>query len=100
MKKFSKEQNDLKIQQVQEFSRDAAGPYPLNLYVHGLNYSLTEAEMKKSHYSMASRFHPDKNFGLDTTEMMKMINEGMDWETNCVLMMQVGKKNVSDQQKI
>ena len=36
---------------------------------------------------MASRFHPDKNFGLDTTEMMKMINEGMDWETNCVLMM-------------
>ena len=47
MKKFSKEQNDLKIQQVQEFSRDAAGPYPLNLYVHGLNYSLTEAEMKK-----------------------------------------------------
>ena len=24
---------------------------------------------------MAPRFHPDRNFGLDTTEMMKMINE-------------------------
>ena len=24
---------------------------------------------------MARRFHPDKNVGLDTTEMMKMINE-------------------------
>ena len=35
MTKFSKEQNDLKIKQVQEFSRNAAGPYPLNLYVLG-----------------------------------------------------------------
>ena len=24
---------------------------------------------------MARRFHPDKNIGLDTKEMMKMINE-------------------------
>ena len=24
---------------------------------------------------MARRFHPEKNIGLDTTEMMKMINE-------------------------
>ena len=24
---------------------------------------------------MARRFHPDKNIGLDTSEMMKMINE-------------------------
>ena len=24
---------------------------------------------------MACRFHPDKNIGLDTTEMIKMINE-------------------------
>ena len=24
---------------------------------------------------MARRFHPDQNIGLDTTEMMKMINE-------------------------
>ena len=75
MTKFSKEQNDLKIKQVQEFSCNTAGPYPLNLYVLGLNYSSTDAEMKKTYYSMARRFHPDKNIGLDTTEMMKMINE-------------------------
>ena len=78
MTKFSKEQNDLKIKQVQEFSRNAAVPYPLNLYVLGLKYSSTEAEMKKAYYSMAHRFHPDKNIGLDTTEMMKMINEAKD----------------------
>ena len=78
MKKFSKEHYDLKIKQVQEFSRNEAGPYPLNLYVIGLNYSSTEAELKKSYYSMARRFHPDKNIGLDTTEMMKIINEAKD----------------------
>ena len=72
------EQNDLKIKQVQELSRNAAGLYPLNLYALGLDYSSTEAEMKKAYYSMARRFHPDRNFGLDTTEMMKMINEAMD----------------------
>ena len=78
MTKFSKEQNDLKIKQVQEFSCNAAGLYPLNLYVLGLNYISTEAEMKKAYYSMARIFHPDKNIGLDTTEMMKMVNEAKD----------------------
>ena len=42
MKKFIKEQNDLKIKQVQEYSLHAAGQYPLNLFVLGLNYSWTE----------------------------------------------------------
>ena len=78
MKEFSKEQNDLKTNQVQEYSCNEAGTYPLNLYVLCLNYSSTDAEMKKAYYSMARRFHPDKNIGLDTTEMMKMINEAKD----------------------
>ena len=42
--KFSKEHNDLKIKEVQEFAAcHAAGPYPLHLYVLGLNYSSIEA---------------------------------------------------------
>ena len=45
MKKLSKELNDLKIKQSQEYSRHAAGQYQLNLYVLGLNYSSTDAEM-------------------------------------------------------
>ena len=46
MTKFSKEQNDLKIKQVQEYSLHARGQYPLNLYVLGFNYSSIEAEKK------------------------------------------------------
>ena len=75
---FSKEQNDLKIKQVQEYSLHATGQYSLNLFVLGLNDSSTEAEMKKAYHYMARRFHPDKNIGLDTTEIMKMINEAKD----------------------
>ena len=74
-KVFRKEQNDLKIKQFQEYSRHAAVPYPLNLYVLGFNYSSTEAEMKKAYYFMAHIFHPEKNIGLGTIEVMKMINE-------------------------
>ena len=44
MTKLRKEQNDLKIKQVQEFSRNAAVLYPLNLYVLGLNYSSASVE--------------------------------------------------------
>ena len=28
----------------------------------------------KGYHSMARRFHPENNFGFDTSEMMKMIN--------------------------
>ena len=34
--------------------------------------------MKTAYCSMARRFHPDKNIGLDTTKMMTMINEAKD----------------------
>ena len=34
--------------------------------------------MKIDYHSMAHRFHPDKNIGLDTTEVMEMINEAKD----------------------
>ena len=34
--------------------------------------------MKKSYHSMARRFHPDKNIGLDTTEMTKITKESKD----------------------
>ena len=73
--KFSKEQNDLKMKEVQEFAaNNAVGRYELDLHVLGLNYSSTEAEMIKGYRSMACRFYPDNNFGFDTSEMMKMIN--------------------------
>ena len=75
---FSKEQNDLKTQQVHEYSLHATCQYSLNKFVLGLNESSTEADMRTSYRSMASRFHPDKNIGLDTTKMMTMINEAKD----------------------
>ena len=73
--KFSKEQNELKMKEVQELAANhAAVQYELDLHVLGLNYSSTEAEMIKAYRSMARRFHPDNNYGFDATEMMKMIN--------------------------
>ena len=73
--KFSKEQNDLKMKELREFSANTAvGQYHLNLNVLGLNYSSTFLEMIKGYRSMARRFHPDNNYGFDTTEMITMIN--------------------------
>ena len=75
----SKEQNDLKMKEVQEFAANhAAGQYPLNLHVLSLNYSSKQAEMIKVYRSMTRRFHPDNNFGFDTSEMMKIINTAKD----------------------
>ena len=75
---FSKEQNGLRIKLFQEYSLHATGQYSLNLFVLGLNDSSTEPEMKKAEHSMAPRFHPGKNIGLDNSKMMKMINEAKD----------------------
>ena len=41
--------------------------YDLNLHVLGLNYFSTFVEMIKGYCSMARRFHPDNNYGFDTT---------------------------------
>ena len=73
--KFSKEQNNLKMKELKEYTaNNAAGQYDLNLHVLGLNNYSTFAEMMKSYRSMARRFHPDNNYGFDTTEIMTMIN--------------------------
>ena len=72
------------------------GQYDLKLHVLGLNYSSTFAGIIKGYRSMARRFHPDNNYGFDTTEMMTMMNtakEGL--QDHCVKMMQSGKTNVN-----
>ena len=77
--KFSKEQNDLKMKELQEHTaNNAVGQYDLNLHVLGLKYSSTFVEMIKGYRFMARRFYPDNNYGFDTTEMMKMINTAKD----------------------
>ena len=46
--KFRKEQNDLKMKELQEYAaNNAVGQYDLNLHVLGLNYSSTFVEMIK-----------------------------------------------------
>ena len=71
------------MKEVREFaSNTATGQYHLNLHVLGLNYSSTFVEMIKGYRSMARRFHPENNYGFDTTEMMTMINtakEGLNY---------------------
>ena len=74
MTKFNKEQNELKMKEVRDFATNTAtGQYHLNLHVLGLNYSSTFVDMITSYRSMARRFHPDNNYGFDTSEMMTMI---------------------------
>ena len=66
--KFNKEQNDLKMKELREYAdNDAVGQYDLNLHDLGLNYSSTFVEIIKGYRSMARRFHPDNNYGFDTT---------------------------------
>ena len=68
MTKFSKEQNELKMKEVREFSANTAtGQYHFNLHVLGLNYSSTFEEMIKGYRSMDRRCHPGNNHGFDTT---------------------------------
>ena len=77
--KFSKEQNDLKMKELQEYAaNNLVDQYQLNLHVLGLNYYSTFTEMMKAYRSMARRFHPDNNYGFHTIEMMTMINTAKD----------------------
>ena len=77
--KFSKEQNDLKMKELQEYAANKAlDKYHLNLHILDLNYNSTYKEMIKAYSSMARRFHPDNNYGYHTTEMMTMINKTKD----------------------
>ena len=52
--------------------------YHLILYVLYLNHNSTITESNKAHRSMARRFNPDNNYGVDTNEMMTMINTAKD----------------------
>ena len=73
--KFTKEQNDLKMKECQQYAaKNLLGQYHLNLYVLDLNYNSTITVMNKAYFSMARRFYPENNYGFDTTEMMTMIN--------------------------
>ena len=100
--KFSKEQNDLKMKELQEYTaNDAVDQYHLNLHVLGLNNHSTFAEMIKAYRSMARRFHPDNNYGFDTTEMMTMINTARyGLQDQLREMMHLGENNMSNQQKM
>ena len=63
------------MKELKEYAaNNAERQYHLNLHVLGLNNYSTFAEMMKGYRSMARRFHPDNNYGFDTTEMMTMIN--------------------------
>ena len=79
VKKFTKEQNDFKMKQCQQYAaKEPLDQYKLNLYVLDLNYNSTITEFNKAYRSMACRFHPDNNYGFDATEMMTMINTAKD----------------------
>ena len=63
------------MKELQEYAaNNAVGQYDLNLHVLGLNDYSTFSEMIKGYRYMARRFHPDNNYGFDTTEMTTMIN--------------------------
>ena len=73
--KFTKEQNDLKMKECQLYAaKKPLDQYHLNLYVLDLNYNSTITETNKAYRSIARRFHPNHNYGFDTTEMMTTLN--------------------------
>ena len=77
--KFTKEQNDLKMKECQQYAaKKPLDQYHLTLYVLDLNSNSTITKFNKAYCSMACRFHPNNNYGFDTTEMMTIINTAKD----------------------
>ena len=73
--KFTKEQNDLKMKECQQYAaKKLLDQYHLNFYVLDLNYNSTITEINKAYCSMARKIYPDNNYGYHTTKMMTMIN--------------------------
>ena len=63
------------MKELREYAaNNAVGQCDLNLHILGLNYSSTFVEMIKGYRCMARIFHPDNNYGFDSTETMTMIN--------------------------
>ena len=71
---FTREQNELFVQQVLQFSQEDKG-CEFHYHVLGFNYSSTEYDMEKAYRSLALQFHPDKNQHSQVSDVMKIINE-------------------------
>ena len=57
------------MKQCQQYAaKEPLDQYQLNLYVLDLDFNSTITEFNKAYCTMARRFHPNKNIGLDTTE--------------------------------
>ena len=100
--KFTKEQNDFKMKECQQYAaKKPLDWYHLNLYVLDLNYNSTITKFNKAYRSMARRFHPDNNYGVDTNAMMTMINTAKDGLLDLLCDNdQVREEEMSEQQKM
>ena len=73
-KVFTRENNELFIQQVLKYSQDAEGG-ELHYRVLGLNESSTEDNMKTIYCTLVRQFRPDKNKHSQFSDVMQIINK-------------------------
>ena len=71
---FTREHNELFIQQVLQYSQEEKGE-EFHCIVLVLNESSTEDDMKRAYRSLALRFHYNKNQHSQVSDVMKTINE-------------------------